>query len=180
MTREWFFIGCVLARTREWFFGSFVCARTREWLFVGFVCARTRELLFVCFMCVQFAVTKAAAHAVGKLILHTSVFLDFFAQLAVCAIMDEVPVIAAEDFAVEESQEEDITDAQEMAANVSATGACPGPGQPPSLPACFITSKVFSCILLLLFDKVLSKLAPRQPRQPMKCSCPDSAGCRRS
>ena len=89
----------------------YVCARTRGLFFVGFVFARIREWLFACFMCVQFAVTKAAAHAVGKLILHTSVFLDFFAQLAVCAIMDEVPVIAAEDVAVEESQEEDIIDA---------------------------------------------------------------------
>ena len=99
----------------------YVCARTREWFFVGFVCARTREWLFVCFRCVQFAVTKAAAHAVSKLILHTSVFLDFFAQLAVCAIMDEVPVIAAEDFAVEVSQEEDINDAQDRC--LSGSGA---------------------------------------------------------
>ena len=66
----------------------YVCARTRGWFLVCFVCARTREWCFVCVMCVQFAVTKAVAHVVSKLMLHTSVFLDFFAQFAVCAIMD--------------------------------------------------------------------------------------------
>ena len=108
-------------------------ARTRGLLFAGFMCVQGRGNCFSfvlqrrgdgfslvlcvqrrgnCFSFVLYVCACAicndkggcgAAHDVSKLILHTSVF---FAQLAVCAIMDEVPVIAADDVAVEESQEE--------------------------------------------------------------------------